>query len=349
MRKRKKIKVGRINMGGNSPVVLKGMIKSPLSDTRKLNNEIKSLNKEGCEVLRVAVENEAAADVIPKVKAKFNSVLEADIHFDYRLALLSMDKGVDIIRLNPLNIYRRKQVKEIISKAKELGIPIRVGVNSGGVIERISEKKLVGKLFNKLSSYVKLIESQKFDKIVLSAKTHSVYSTLMLNRRLYEEFSFPLNIGVTATGPYSEGVIKSSIALGSLLSEGIGDGIRVSLNSDSAEEVRVAKAILQSVGVRNFFPNIISCPTCSRCKVDLKEKVEKFKETLHKKSDGIYNKNITIALMGCPVNGPGEASMADVGIAFGDKYGMLFKNGEKIKRTKSSDYIERLMDYLKEG
>jgi (E)-4-hydroxy-3-methylbut-2-enyl-diphosphate synthase len=346
MRNKKIVKVGNVLMGRRHPVLIKAMIKSGLDNPRKVISEAVSLESEGCEILRLAIEKQTSIDVMSKLKKKLNIPIEADIHFDYRLALQSLEKGADMIRLNPANIYKARQVSQVIAAAKEFNVPIRVGLNSGGIKKRVSDKKLALLVFDKMKKYIKFIEKQGFSNLVISAKTHSLGSTLRLNRMMDSEFRFPINLGLTASGPYEEGLVKSSMALGILISKGIGDAIRLSLNSDSLQEVKIAKQVLQFLGLRRFFPEIISCPTCSRCKVDLRTKVEKIKQALYKQPNKYYNKNATLALMGCPVNGPGEAAAADIGIAFGRDYGLLFKKGKKIKRIKEKDFIRILLDNI---
>lgn len=345
MRRKKVIKVGKVTIGGASPVVIKGMIKSCLDDERKVIKEAKDLEREGCQIIRVAVEKEKDAKIIDILRSRINIPLEADIHFDYRLALLSIERGVDSLRLNPLNIQKRTYVKEVARYALENRVPIRIGVNSGGFKKKMTDNALARGMVSKILSYVKIMEEQGLRKIMVSAKANSPAVTLLANRLLYEKLDYPIHLGLTATGPFQEGLIKSSLTLGTLLYEGIGNALRVSLNSDSLEEVRAAKIILQSLGLRSFFPEIISCPTCSRCKVNLKELVEDFKEFIY--SNRFNNKNMRIALMGCPVNGPGEASCADVGIAFGKGFGVLFKEGKIVKRVPQGQCLDILKDCIK--
>ncbi|MBN2120662.1 MAG: (E)-4-hydroxy-3-methylbut-2-enyl-diphosphate synthase [Candidatus Omnitrophica bacterium] len=341
------VRVGSLKIGANNPVVVKGMIKSSFDDRAGLIKEAKALEKEGCQILRIAIEKKQDAQIIDILKSRINIPVEADIHFDYRLAILSLEKGVDCLRLNPLNINKLKQIRQVVALAKDKDIPIRVGVNSGGFKGKRSEDLLVSSMAKEIFSYIKIMENLKFKKIMVSAKAPSARVTLKVNQLLYKKLDYPIHLGLTATGPFYEGLIKSSITLGILLYQGIGSALRVSLNSSSLEEVKAAKVILQSLGLGFFYPEIISCPTCSRCKVDLRAKVEKFKKILNSNSNNSYNKKVKIALMGCPVNGPGEASSADIGIAFGKNYGVLFKEGRPIKRIGHKLYSKVLLDSLK--
>ncbi len=347
MRRNKRVvQVGGIKVGGDNPVVVKGMLKSSLNDPERVIGEASRLEKEGCEIIRVAFERKSHSGVVKRIKKTVSVPLEADVHFDYRLALSALDLGIDALRLNPMNIYKKKEIREVVRAALINKVPIRVGINSGGFRKRVSDKQLSDLMLNKISGYVRFMEKEGFKNIMLSAKTHSLSSTVLVNRSLYRKFPYPLHLGLTASGPYTEGLIKSSSALGILLYEGIGDAVRLSLNADSFEEVKAAKILLQGVSLRRFSPEIISCPTCSRCRVDLKGKVEKFKEILYKNRNSFYNKDISIALMGCPVNGPGEAVSADIGIAFGKGYGMLFKKGEVLRRVREEEALGILLKYI---
>jgi (E)-4-hydroxy-3-methylbut-2-enyl-diphosphate synthase len=345
--KSKVIKVGRIKIGGGNPLVIKGMIKSPLNNKAKVIKEAKGLEQEGCQIVRLAVEKEADADILSALKRELTVPIEADIHFNHRLALLSLKKGADCIRLNPLNIERSAHLREVVKAAKARGIPIRVGVNSGGFRGKSSDKALASAMAKKVLSYVRIIERFKFRKIMLSAKANSPKATILVNQMLKQKSSYPLHLGLTATGPFYEGLIKSSLTLGILISQGIGSAMRLSLNADSREEVRVAKHILQALGRKVYYPEIISCPTCSRCKVDLRGKVEDFRKILYQGRNSFYNKKVKVALMGCPVNGPGEASAADLGIAFGKDFGVLFKKGKPVRRINESQYKGVLLKALK--
>ena len=328
-------------------MVIKGMIKSSLDNKQAFLREALALEKEGCQIIRLAVEKERNLKVIDILKRNVSVPIEADVHFDYRLALLSIERGADTVRLNPLNINKISRVREVVRAAIKNKVPLRVAVNSGGIRKKMPDNKLALALAGKVISYVKIIEKEGFGQIVVSAKTNCVKSTILANSILYDKLDYPIDLGLTATGPYTEGLVKSSVALGVLLYQGIGSALRVSLNSSSVEEVRAAKSILQSLGLRYFYPEIISCPTCSRCNVDLRTKVEDLKKFIYKK--GLNSSGVRVALMGCPVNGPGEASSADIGIAFGRNFGMLFKSGRILKRIDEGRCLSVLKDYIEGG
>lgn len=336
----KVIRVGNVKIGGKNPVVVKGMFKGPLQDRRRLLREAELLKEEGCQIFRIAIEKKEDTDLIPFLKAQGFCPLEADVHFNPELAFLSMDKDVDCIRLNPLNISNQKIVKSIGKYARRKNIPIRVGVNSGGLRNLTSESSLVKKLFESLSFYVRSLEEAGTSQIIISAKTSSVKTTVEINRLLKKKFSYPLSLGLTATGPFKEGLIKSCLALGVLLFEGIGDTLRLSLNTSSWQEVRLACFLLQALGLRRCYPEIISCPTCSRCKVDLRKKVEELRTQIYKRR---FPVNLKIAIMGCPVNGPGEAGQADIGLAFGQKTGIIFKEKKILKKVKEEEALDSLI------
>jgi (E)-4-hydroxy-3-methylbut-2-enyl-diphosphate synthase len=338
------VKIGKLKIGGRNPVRIKGMLKTPTKDTKNLIKEAKRLEKEGAEALRVAVKEEKDAKISPLLKKHIGTPLVADIHFHYRLALLAIEEGFDSIRLNPLNIYKKKEVEQVAKLAKDYGISIRVGVNSGGFKREFrSHQDMAREMVKSCSGYLKLLEGQGFFDIMVSLKGADVLSTIAANKMFSEKYDYPLHLGVTATGPFLDGVIKSSIGLGSLLYEGIGSIIRVSLTAPSFWEIRAAKQILQTLDLRQFGPQIISCPTCSRCEVDLINIVDKFEKRL--KATG-FNKPLHIAIMGCIVNGPGEAYQADIGVAFGKKKCVIFKKDKILKQSSEERIIDDLIDIL---
>lgn len=345
--RKKVVRVGSLKLKEGLPLVVKGMIKSSLEDRGRVFKEARKLKEEGAQIIRVAVEKEEALELIEPLKEATELSLEADIHFNYNLALASLEKNIDCLRLNPLNIYKKAQVRKIIRKAKEKLIPVRVGVNSGGFRKKMKDEALAQAMVKKLISYVRLLEEEGFNDILVSAKAESCLATILANQTLSKRLPYPINLGLTATGPFFEGLIKSSLTLGILIYQGIGSSLRVSLNSDSYQEVRVARWILQALGKRRFYPEIISCPSCSRCKVDLRRKVEEFKEIIYKNKDKLYNKNVRVALMGCMVNGPGEASSSDAGVAFGKRKALLFSRGKIIKRIKEHQALESLLSLLR--
>ncbi|MFO8052800.1 MAG: flavodoxin-dependent (E)-4-hydroxy-3-methylbut-2-enyl-diphosphate synthase [Candidatus Omnitrophota bacterium] len=346
MKKTKVVKIGGLEIGGRTPIRIKGMLKTPTKKVGLLLKEAKQLQKEGAEAIRVAVEKEKDAELVTLLKKDITVPIAADIHFQPKLAILAINNGFDQIRLNPLNISNKKDIKRIAQLAGQKKVPIRVGVNSGGFKQiNLSEKDLAKQMVEECANYIETLESQKFFDIMVSLKCADVATTITANRIFSKKSDYPLHLGVTATGSYLEGVTKSSVGLGAMLSQGIGDLIRVSLTTDSLTEVKVAKYIIQSLGLRNFGPEIISCPTCSRCGVNLPEVVENFREKLDELN---YKKPSKIAIMGCAVNGPGEATQADLGVAFGKGKGILFKKGKILKKTSEGKIMDDLVEELKQ-
>jgi len=343
---KKTVKIGNLEVGDRNPVRIKGMLKTSIKDSKNLIKEAKRLEKEGAEALRVAVREKKDAKIAALLKNHIAVPLVADIHFHYKLALLAIEEGFEGVRLNPLNISKRKEVSEVARLAKERGISIRVGVNSGGFREKFrSPADMAKEMVKRCEDYLKLLEAQKLFDIIVSLKGADVLTTIAANRMFSEKHNYPLHLGVTASGPFLEGVIKSSLGVGSLLLEGIGDVVRVSLTAPSFWEIRVAKHILQALNLRRFGPEIISCPTCSRCEVDLINIVNKFKKEL--KVSG-FNKPLQIAIMGCIVNGPGEAYQADVGAAFGKKRAVIFKKDKILKQSSEDRIVKDLMGEVEE-
>ncbi|MCX5665842.1 MAG: flavodoxin-dependent (E)-4-hydroxy-3-methylbut-2-enyl-diphosphate synthase, partial [Candidatus Omnitrophica bacterium] len=301
-------------------------------------SQIRRLKRAGCEIIRVAVKTQADARAIKDIKKKIDIPLVADIHFDYRLALESIKSGADKIRLNPGNIRKADDIRQVIRAAKSAKIPIRIGVNSGSTSEGF-----VGSALN----YVKIFEELDFRDIIISLKASDVARTVEAYRKISSLCDYPLHLGVTASGPYDLGIVKSSIGVGALLLDGIGDTIRVSLTADPVEEVIAAKRILSSLALRKFGPEILSCPTCGRCQVDLVKMVNELEKKLTTCSLKLKTgAPLTIALMGCEVNGPGEAKEADIGIAFGKGSGMLFKKGKIVKKVSVKNAIKELISNL---
>ncbi len=346
-KKTKKIRVGNIYIGGDAPVVVQSMTTLPPSKFREALREIKALEDVGCELVRVAVPDRESAERLGDLKKEISIPLVADIHFDYRLAILSIDKGVDKIRINPGNIKDREHLKNVILKAKERDIAIRIGVNGGSmpldIIDKYGGVTPQGMVDTALR-YIDFFEANDFENIVVSIKASDIETTVKANRLLSKYTSYPIHLGITEAGPYFEGSIKSAIGIGILLSEGIGDTIRVSLTAPPVKEVEVAYSILKFLDIRRRGPELISCPTCGRKEIDVELLV---KELWPKVKDLRYP--IKIAVMGCPVNGPGEAKEADVGIA-GSKEGyvVLFKKGKILKRVKMSEAITELLRLVEE-
>ncbi|MFH1397132.1 MAG: flavodoxin-dependent (E)-4-hydroxy-3-methylbut-2-enyl-diphosphate synthase [Candidatus Omnitrophota bacterium] len=367
-RKAKVVKIGDLTIGGNNPVAIQSMVKIKTENFSGVINEIKELENFGCEIIRLAVEDMADARALTKIKPKVKIPLVADIHFDYRLALESIDNGADKIRLNPGNIYRKEEIRAIVKKAKVCGIPIRVGVNSGSLRSpqstvpacpagRHSPQSQADKMVKSVLDYIKILEGCGFYNTVISLKASNILDTVEAYQKISKLCVYPLHLGVTATGASASGIIKSSVAIGALLMQGIGDTIRISLTDTPLEEIRVARGILESLRLRRFSPEIISCPTCGRCEVDLIKIVKDIDRKLAQDTGyrtpclpvrqadtgKVDKKPLTVAVMGCVVNGPGEAKEADLGVAFGKKAGLLFKKGKPVKKIKVDQCVDILL------
>ncbi len=345
MKKNRIVKVGNLKIGGGHPVRVKGMLKASADNPKALIKEARQLEKEGAEAVRVAVLGKKNIRLGSLLKKYISIPVAADIHFQPELALLAIKEGFDQIRLNPLNISRKKDVKEIAKFAKEKKVPVRVGINSGGFKKgRISSAKMAREMVKRCIDYIGLLESQGLFDIIVSLKTAEIESTVLANELFTEQSQYPLHLGITATGSYLEGLIKSAEGIGILLNKGIGNIIRVSLTGPSLSEIQVAKYILQYLKLRKFGPEIISCPTCSRCQIDLVKVVNSFKIKLDKLG---LAEPIKIAVMGCAVNGPGEASQADLGVAFGEKKGIIFRKGKVLGWSRQEKIISDLMEEVK--
>ncbi|MFA5100656.1 MAG: flavodoxin-dependent (E)-4-hydroxy-3-methylbut-2-enyl-diphosphate synthase [Candidatus Omnitrophota bacterium] len=339
------IKVGTVLIGGDNPVSIQSMAKAKTSDIRRAIPQILGLETAGCEIIRVAVKDVDDARAIARIKQDIKIPLVADIHFDHRLALAAISAGADKIRLNPGNIFKPAQVRLVIDAARDAGIPVRVGLNSGSVRGSGDPVKL---MVAAALAYVRQVERYKFYNIVLSLKANDAAGTIAAYRAIAPRCDYPLHLGVTATGLPFEGMIKSCVALGSLLTDGIGDTIRISLTDKPQEEVRVAKALLASLGLRNFGPSIISCPTCGRCEVDLVRIVKDLEKKITSGAQPPHaGKPLTVAVMGCVVNGPGEARHADIGIAFGKNSGLLFKKGKPVRKIRVDKSVQTLLHEMK--
>ncbi|RJQ19368.1 MAG: flavodoxin-dependent (E)-4-hydroxy-3-methylbut-2-enyl-diphosphate synthase [Nitrospiraceae bacterium] len=341
----KQITLGDLSIGGGAPVVVQSMTKTDTCDVRSTVFQIKRLEAAGCEAVRVAVLNADAAGTIKSIRKKIKIPLIADVHFDHRLALSALANGADGLRINPGNIGSKLKVKEVVSAAKDKGVPIRIGVNAGSL-----EKELLKKyghpsakaLVESAGRHIKILEGLKFTAIKVSLKASDVMKTVEAYRLFSKTYRYPLHIGISEAGPAFQGTIKSAVGLGILLSEGIGDTIRVSLTADPVEEVRVAYEILKSLHLRQTSPEIISCPTCGRCQINIRGIVEKVEAGLMK-----VKKPLKVAVMGCVVNGPGEAREADIGIAGGKGMGILFKHGKVVKTLKEDELFSTLMREIK--
>lgn len=331
-------------MGGGAAVSIQSMCNTPTEDVNATVRQIQRLEQAGCEIVRVAVPMEEAARAIPSIKAAIHIPLVADIHFDYRLALLCVDGGVDKIRINPGNIGSKDRVRAVADACRERGIPIRVGVN-GGSLEKDLVQKYGGVTAEALAEsalgHVHLLEECGFGNICISVKCSRVPVNMAAYELLHEKVDYPLHLGVTEAGTPEMGVLKSAIGIGGLLCRGIGDTLRVSLTADPVEEVVAAKRILQACGLRQTGPDLIACPTCGRTKYDMLPIAREVERRLKS-----CDKPITVAVMGCVVNGPGEASAADVGIAGGKGEGLLFAKGKVLRKVPEDQLVDALFEEI---
>lgn len=340
----KVIKIGNIAIGGSNPIAIQSMTNTDTRDIEATVNQIKQLEEAGCEIVRVAVMDMEAAEAIKAIKNKINLPLVADIHFDYRLALKALENGVDKLRINPGNIGDEQRIKEVVSLAKKRKVPIRIGVNSGSLETEFIQKygKVTAQgLVESALKHISILEKYDFYNIVVSIKSSNVPFSIEAHKLLASQTDYPIHVGITESGTLWLGAIKSAVGIGAILSQGIGDTIRVSLTGNPVEEVKCAKEILKSLQLRNFGIEFISCPTCGRTQIDLisiANEVEK--KCLH------INKNIKVAVMGCAVNGPGEAKEADIGIAGGRGYGLIFKKGEIFKKVKEEQLVDTLIEEI---
>ncbi len=337
----KRIKVGNVFIGGGSPVSVQSMLSTPSYDIAASVNQAKALEKAGCEIIRAAIPDMEAVKLIPALKQAVSVPIVADIHFDYKLALESVAAGVDKIRINPGNIGEDSRVKAVADACRLHNIPIRIGVNSGSIEKEILRKfggPTADALVESALYHASLLEKFDFDDIVLSMKSSTVPTMYEAYLKAAERCSYPLHVGVTEAGTEYSGSINSAAGIGGLLLRGIGDTVRVSLTDDPQKEVYVAKDILKAVGLRNDGVKIVSCPTCGRTRIDLIGLAKKAEDLLK-----TCDKNITVAIMGCVVNGPGEAKEADVGIAGGDGCGIIFKKGEILRKVPEEDLLKELM------
>ena len=338
------IKVGNVQIGGQNKVVIQSMTNTKTKDIKETVNQILELEKAGCEIIRVACLDLEDAKAIEKIKKQIHIPIVADIHFDYKIALEAIKSGVDKIRINPGNIGKKENVKKVVEACRKKNIPIRIGVNGGSLEKDLLEK--YGKptaeaMVESAKRHVKILEELEFFDIAISLKASNLDLCIKAYECASKEFNYPLHLGITEAGTEFSGTIKSSIGLGILLKEGIGDTIRVSLSDNPVKEIKVAKEILKNCNLYNNSPTLIACPTCGRTKINLipiAKKVEEFLQNI--------NSNITVAVMGCAVNGPGEAREADIGIAGGIGEGLLFKKGEIIKKVKEEDLVKTLQEEI---
>ncbi|MFZ7119781.1 MAG: flavodoxin-dependent (E)-4-hydroxy-3-methylbut-2-enyl-diphosphate synthase [Eubacteriaceae bacterium] len=338
----KEIKIGDISIGNNNPIAIQSMTKT---DTRNITDtieQIKKLEDAGCDIIRVAVINMEAARAIKEIKKSIKIPIVADIHFDYRLALQSIESGINKLRINPGNIGEVNRVKEIVMKAKERNIPIRIGVNSGS-LEKSIYKKYKGitpeALVESAKRHIEILDDLNFENIVVSIKSSNVLLSIEAYKQFSQKYNYPLHIGITESGTYSTGTVKSSVGMGILLYNGIGDTIRVSLTSDPIDEIKVGEELLKSLDLfKKEKIQFISCPTCGRTEIDLISIANRVETECRN-----IKKNIKVAVMGCAVNGPGEAKDADIGIAGGKNKAVLFKKGEIIRSIKEEHIVEEVI------
>jgi len=340
-RKTRVVKIGDVPVGGDNPIVVQSMTNTDTRNVEATVRQIKELEAAGCELVRVAVVDMQAAEAIARIVPQINIPLIADIHFDYRLALKSIEAGARGLRINPGNIGERKRVQEIVKRCQERDIPIRIGVNAGSLERRLLDKYgevCAAALVESAREHIKILEDMAFYNIKVSLKSSSVLMTVEAYQLLSQQVDYPLHVGVTEAGTLERGLVKSALGIGLLLYQGIGDTIRISLTADPVEEVWAAYEILRNLGLRNRGPELISCPTCGRSEIDLIGLAKAVDEKIKYLPDPIK-----IAVMGCVVNGPGEAREADVGIAGGRGVGLLFRRGEIVKKVPEAELINELM------
>ncbi|MCD8158966.1 MAG: flavodoxin-dependent (E)-4-hydroxy-3-methylbut-2-enyl-diphosphate synthase [Clostridiales bacterium] len=340
-RKTREVNIGGVKIGGDNPIAIQSMCNTDTRDVKATMAQIKALEEAGCEIARVAVPDMEAAEAVKDIVKGINIPLVADIHFDYRLALAAMEGGVDKLRINPGNIGSEDRVKAVVDKAKERKIPIRIGVNSGSLEKAMLEKYghvTAEGLVESAMKHVKILEKYDFYDTVISIKASSVSKSIETYSLLSESVDYPLHVGITEAGTVYGGTVKSAVGLGAILSRGIGDTIRVSLTGDPVEEVRAAKAILKSLELRRFGIEFVSCPTCGRTSIDLISIANQVEQRCKN-----IDKDIKVAVMGCAVNGPGEAREADIGIAGGQGKGLIFKKGEIIRSVAEDRLVDELM------
>ncbi len=339
----KQIQIGDIKIGGNALISVQSMTNTDTRDVQSTLKQIYNLYEQGCELVRLAILNPDAAEAVKEIKKKSPLPLIADIHFDYRLAIRCIENGIDALRINPGNIGKEEHTKKVVELAKINDVPIRIGIN-GGSLEKEFEQMdipLAEKMVLSAMRHVKILEDNNFDKIKISLKSSDVLSTIEAYRLIAEKVDYPLHLGVTEAGTYTGGIVKSAVGLGTLLSEGIGDTIRVSLTDSPIEEVKAGFLILKSLGLRKRGINFVSCPTCGRTQIDLISLAKEVEKKLEN-----FDKPLTIAVMGCAVNGPGEAKHADYGIAGGIKEGYIFKKGEIIKRLPEEKLVDEFINLI---
>ncbi|MEF3280146.1 MAG: flavodoxin-dependent (E)-4-hydroxy-3-methylbut-2-enyl-diphosphate synthase [Elusimicrobiota bacterium] len=356
MKKTKVVKVGKLKIGGGNPIPVQSMTTTDTKDIIGTISQIKKLTEAGCEIVRVAISDMDAAKAVGKIKKAVDIPVVADIHFDYRLAVESAKQGIDKIRINPGNIGDKNRIKEVVAAAKDKNIPIRIGVNAGSLkalkkhnTVKWSNERWAEEMVREAMENIEILDSLNFNNIIVSLKADDPQRTIMANELFSKKTDIPLHLGVTEAGTLIRGVVNSSITLSKLLMEGIGDTIRISLTEDPLLEVRVGYEILKSLGLRSYGPDIISCPTCGRCQVNLSDIVHKLENEIY--SNAYLLKKSTgkkIAVMGCVVNGPGEAKHADFGICGGKGKGIWIEKGKQVRVIKESEWINQIIRKIRE-
>jgi len=344
-KKTRRLYIGNVPIGNGAAVAVQSMTKTDTRDIKKTVRQIKQLERAGCEIIRVAVPDMEAARALGEIKRKIKIPLIADIHFNYMLALEAIFQGVDGLRINPGNIGAKWKVKEVVNAAKDKKVPIRIGVNAGSLPKDLLQKygdPTAQAMVEAAERHIEILEELDFHDIKVSLKASDVLKTVEAYNLFSNKHDYPLHVGITETGPIPEGAVKSAIGIGMLLLEGIGDTVRVSLTDSPVIEVNVAYEILRVTGLREYGVEIISCPTCGRCEVDIKKMVKQVKNALKN-----IKKPLKVAVMGCAVNGPGEAREADYGIAGGRAQGIVFVKGKIVKTVKESEVVKALLDEIK--
>ena len=343
-RSSRELKIGNVTVGGNAPIAVQSMTKTDTRDVTATVNQVKELQECGCEIVRIAVPDRQAADSIPAIKKNTSLPIIADIHFDYRLALASLQAGIDGLRLNPGNIRDREQIARVVSAAKEREIPIRIGVNAGSLPTDFEpELPLAQRMVDIALEQIRLMEDIDFNLIKVSLKAFDVPTTVQAYQMLADKIPYPLHLGITEAGLPQAGAIRSAIGIAILLYQGIGDTIRVSLTSHPCEEVRAAYEILKSLGLRQHGPTLVSCPSCGRAEIDIIKLAEAVDKHLEK-----ITEPIKVAVMGCVVNGPGEAKDADVGIACGKDKGAIFRKGKVVRTVPEENFLQALTEEIRQ-
>ncbi len=341
-RKTRQIRLGNVPIGGGAPIVVQSRTTTQTADAEATLAQIRALADAGADVVRVAVPDQAAAAALPAILRATPVPLVADIHFDWRLALAALAAGIHGVRLNPGNIGSKERVREVVKAARERMVPVRIGVNAGSLEKDIVEKHgwpTAEGMVESAERHIRFLEDEGYREIKVSLKAHDIAMTVRANRLFSERFEYPLHLGITEAGPLMAGTVKSSAGLGILLADGIGDTIRISLTADPVEEVRVARMLLKSMGLKFGGATLTSCPTCGRCSVDMIPVAERVERRLAN-----VKGEVQVAVMGCEVNGPGEASAADVGVAYGHNgVGLLFKDGKIVKRMKAEELEEAVV------